>query len=98
MIMTFKDLIFYTRETGFGTIGARHEFKNGYSISVIAGPGTYSSPTKAFESPADYEKFEVAIFSRPGEFITDRLFDCGDVAGWITRDQINEVISKIEKL
>lgn len=40
--MTFKELEFYPRKVVSGG-HARYTFPNGYGISVINGPGTYSS-------------------------------------------------------
>lgn len=40
--MTFKELEFYPHEVLSGE-HARYTFPNGYGISVINGPGTYSS-------------------------------------------------------
>ena len=49
----------------------------------------YSLPRDAGNSPDDFDKFEVAVIDQDGKFI-------GDVEGWQSRDDIDELIKKHE--
>lgn len=44
--------------------------------------------------------YEVAIMSKEGDFITHRFFPehTDDVIGWLTFDNVAEVIEEVEKL
>lgn len=39
---------------------------NGIELSIVAGPGMYSLPRDAGNSPDDFDKFEVAVFDDGG--------------------------------
>jgi hypothetical protein len=42
----------------------------------------------------------VAIFDSDGDFVTEKFIDDseeGGVAGWVTRETINQVINKLSK-
>ena len=93
----FKDLVFKKREFG-GGIAAKAEFKNGFTISVIAGTGKYSSPRKDKDSPDDFISFEVAVFDPQGNWATKEFFPDhhDDVIGWQDRGQINALMLLIQ--
>lgn len=93
---TFKDLIFHPNRTG--GINSRMDFDNGFSISVIAGGIAYSSPREDNSDSDFFDKFEVAIFDKGGEFVTsDFALDLDDdVLGWQTRGQINALMLLVQ--
>lgn len=95
--MTFDDLKFEKRP--FGGIMATHVFDNGVKLSVVAGEIAYSNPREDFDTPEEYQSFEVAIMDSSGEFITKDFFpeEYDDVVGWQDIDEINEIIQIVEK-
>ena len=97
-MLVFKDLVFKKREFGDG-IAAKEEFKNGFTISVIAGDLAYSTPREDLNSPDDFVSFEVAVFGPPnGDFVTkDFVPDHhDDVLGWQDRGQINALMLLVQ--
>ncbi len=93
--ITFKDLPFLVQY--FGGINAVYEFKNGWKISVSAGEFPYSYPRENFGNPEGYTSFEVAVIDNNDDFATKRVSDDDDdVLGWMSRDEINELIQVIE--
>ena len=92
----FKDLVFKKRHSG--GIGAKVDFDNGFSISVIAGKFAYSTPREDKDSPDDFSSFEIAVFGPNGDFVT-KDFVLGldnDVLGWQNRGQINALMLLIQ--
>ena len=69
-----------------GAIQGKLTLRNGIMFSVVAGPTLYSLPKDKGDSPDDFDKFEVAIFDKDGEFMDD------DVLGWQSRSDINKLI------
>jgi len=73
-------------------------FKNGYALSIIIGPGTYSSDHMETESTVNHktsegvqsENAEIAIWGPDGNFHRVEGQD-DDVIGWVSVDQIAEV-------
>lgn len=96
---TFKDLVF---KPGFHFgkgVSALFEFDNGCFISVQASKQHYCSPREDLDSPEDYESFEIGIWDELGVWKT-REFIPGlneDVAPFMSREQIDEVMEKIQK-
>ena len=92
----FKDLVFGDRFGG--GIGARMDFDNGFSISVVAGRMAYSTPREEKDSPDDFSTFEVAVFAPNGDWATkDFVPDLDDdVLGWQERGQINALMLLIQ--
>jgi len=93
---TFNDIKFKDHPVGYGILGTLKV--NGFTVSVIAGPGFYSFPKQDFKSPDKYEAFEVAVWDQDGTYITDKFFDDdhdNDVRGWLSRDDINHLILKL---
>lgn len=94
-------------KTRFG--GFKITFENGYTISVVNGFGSYSENrfnTKLYEKMNNNNiKFfnicqtkdcEVAILYN-NEFCTDRFIETdSDVKGWITADELADLIIKIK--
>jgi len=96
VMKVFKDLVFKNKLGG--GIGARMDFDNGFSISVIAGKMAYSTPREDKDSPDDFASFEVAVFGPDGDF-NRKFFPEGhldDVLGWQDRGQINALMLLIQ--
>jgi hypothetical protein len=84
--MTFDDLQFNDRD-GFGK-QATVSFPNGYGASVIGGErGLYGDGVTSFELAVLHH--DALCYSTP---ITN------DVLGWQTREQITELLQRIEAL
>lgn len=97
MSKTFRNLKFRPKKYDKRCIGASMELKPGVFISVVAGPGMYSSPgglsldrEKCDDYPDsnEFTSFEVAIIDEnlPEE---EQQWD---VIGWQTRDDINKLM------
>tara|TARA_R110002096_G_scaffold373063_1_gene566589 strand:- start:213 stop:500 length:288 start_codon:yes stop_codon:yes gene_type:complete len=95
-MLIFEDLVF---EKKFGGVGVAHTFDNGITISVQAGSGNYSTPREDLTSSDQFSSFEVAIWDEDGEWITKEFFpdNNDDVIGWQSREDINNLIKKINK-
>ena len=96
-MLVFKDLVFKKREFG-GGITAKAEFKNGFTISVIAGDLAYSTPREDKDSPDDFSSFEIAVFDPQGNWATKQFISDhdDDVLGWQSRGQINALMLLIQ--
>lgn len=93
--MTFEDLTFAKDE--MGTWRCRENINN-YEVSIVAGKYVYSTPRENLSDPNDFSEYEIAIF-KDGEF-TREFFDSDhydDVMGYVTKEEINSLISKIQK-
>ena len=92
-IIQFKDLIF--KDNNF-MINAHHVFDNNWEISVSAGSGIYSTPKEDLKDPESFSSFEIAIFNQNGDFATSEVLQIDDdVAGWQSREDINNIIEMI---
>ena len=92
-IIQFKDLIF--KDNTF-MINAHHVFDNNWEISVSAGSGIYSTPKEDLKDPELFSSFEIAIFNQNGDFATSEVLQIDDdVAGWQSREDINNIIEMI---
>ena len=93
----FNDIQFGPHPIGEGIQGKL--IINGITLSVVAGPGLYSSPRANGTSPNDFDSFEIGVWDDNG-WLTSELVDTNgdDVMGWQTIDDINKVIKKIEDL
>jgi len=94
---TFDDIQFKVREN-FGQWSGTLQIGD-FLLSVVAGERLFSLP-RTFENSIDeFSKFEVAVLNPEREFVTDffvgKIDD--DVLGWQTREQINELITRIEQ-
>ncbi len=83
----FENIKWKQHRLGKGFIQGLLMLDNGIELSVVAGPGMYSLPRDAGNSPDDFDKFEVAVIDQDGKFI-------GDVEGWQSRSDINKLIEK----
>jgi len=89
----FTDIKFKKHRVIKGAIQGRLTLDNGIELSVIAGPSLYSLPGGSvfkgiLKGPEDVEKFEVAVIDKEGHFVGAD----GDVQGWQTRKQIDQLI------
>ena len=72
-------------------------FKNGYAMSIIIGPGTYSSDHMETENTVNRktsegmqsENAEIAVWGPDGEFLRIKGED-DDVVGWVSSEKIVE--------
>ena len=64
----------------------KHYQDNGWMVSVINGPHTYS----------DENSFEVGVFDPEGNL--DYQHTGGDVAGWQKDHEVQAIIDKVSKL
>ena len=94
--MTFNNLKFRPHSATIKGIAATLELNKNTYLSVVAGPGFYSSPgglggnydIKDFDDypdSNDFASFETAIIE------DDNVMD---VVGWQSRENINEIIKK----
>ena len=92
----FDDIVWVDHANGGirGTI-----LVNGCRVSLLAGSGFYSAPRENLNDPDSFEEFEVAVFAPNGNFVTQEFFPDihDDVIGWQTREEINELIERVEK-
>lgn len=85
--MKVSDLVFKKHESeGFDTI-ASHTFPNGYGASIITGKYAYSNESAPYE---------LAVLHN-NEITYDTELT-GDVLGYLTEDEVNEYLLKIEAL
>ena len=78
----FKALDFKPRRIG-GGIQATMDFPNGYTASVVRGPGTYGAPNL----------YELAVL-RDGELVYDTPIT-DDVLGWLSEAAVDETLGRI---
>ncbi len=83
----FKDLEFNTHAAGFNAKRAIMSFDNGFGVSVVLGSMFYSN---------GIDTYEVAVLDDGsltyGTYITD------DVIGYISQDEVTEVMRKVQEL
>lgn len=92
--MEFKDLEFKARD--FGGVGAQYTFDNGITISVQASQVNYSTPRENLGSPNDFSSFEIGMWDANGWVTKELVADAGDdVIGWQSREDINNLIKKV---
>tara|TARA_R110000772_G_scaffold228272_2_gene338979 strand:+ start:1177 stop:1458 length:282 start_codon:yes stop_codon:yes gene_type:complete len=93
--MEFKDLEWRSWHDG---ISSTTDFDNGFRLSIVAGSGKYCTPRTMGDSPDEFSTFEVAVFNPQGGWSTQDFIETDDmVAGWQSRENINELIKKINK-
>ena len=95
MVKEFKDLVF--KKHIHGGLGSSTKIGD-HTLSVQCGKFVYSSPREDASVTTSFSSFEVGIFDSDGDFVTEKFIDDseeGGVAGWVTRDTINQVINKL---
>ncbi len=85
--MIFENLEFESHPAGMGGTQARHDFENGYGVSVIQTPFSYTN--------GDNE-YEVAIM-KDGHITYDTKLT-EDVLGHQTVEDINNLLLEVERL
>jgi hypothetical protein len=85
----FKDLVFnpHPSDPNGDGIQARMEFDNGYGVSVICTPFSYGGRQGLYE---------MAVFHDGELTYTTVLGD--DVKGWLTEDEVTELLKQIQEL
>lgn len=85
---TFKDLLFETHPGG-GMMGvlARHDFDNGYGVTVVKGPYTYGG---------EKGLYELAVW-KDGEIHYDNPVAKGDVVGYLREEDVTDAMLVIQK-
>ena len=83
----FENLVFVDHPVMPDSIMAKYRFNNGKELSIVAGPGLYSTPggldsNEKFSNVEDVVSFEV-------------MFD-GEVEGWQSREDINNILESNE--
>ena len=95
-MMNFNDIKFGPHPNGRGIQGILKV--NGFTLSVVGGSGMYSQPREDLNSVDDFSSFEIAVFDSRWDWATQTFFpDNGDdVKGWVSRDEITELIGKLQ--
>ena len=85
---TFKDLLFETHPGGslMGEL-ARHDFDNGYGVTVVKGPYTYGG---------DKGLYELAVWKH-GKIHYDNPVAKGDVVGYLRPEDVSDAMLVIQK-
>ena len=83
---TFNDLEFNQHPIGMG-VQARMEFDNGFEVSVVKGPHTYGG---------DAGLYELAVF-KDGELHYDNPVADGDVRGYLSEEEVSNLMLEIQK-
>lgn len=99
--MKFEDLKFERQL--MGGFGSTTKI-NGYTLSVQCSSFHYCTPRLNLSSAEDYSSFEIAVIDNSkkafvtSDFIEDAYGEVpGGVQGWVTREEINKVIKRIEE-
>ena len=94
-MLVFKDLEWFNWQDG---VASSPKFDNGFELSIVAGPGKYSTPKDKSNSPDDFVSFEVAVFAPNGDWATKQFVPDhdSDVLGWQSRGQINALMLLIQ--
>tara|TARA_B100000575_G_C23132024_1_gene656844 strand:- start:79 stop:375 length:297 start_codon:yes stop_codon:yes gene_type:complete len=96
--MAFNNLKFTKHRNGSG-YQSLHKFDNGYTLSVVCGEYYYCTPKLSLPEANRYSSFEIAVLDKEDNFCTKDFVKVEDqVAGWISREKITEVMEQIEKL
>jgi len=94
----FKDISWKLHSLDKKSIQGTIEFDDGVELSVIAGAKFYSSKIgDATPHPDKFASFEVAVLDKGGKFVTQKFTnEDNEVIGWQSREDIDNIISKIE--
>lgn len=83
----FENLVFVDHPVMPNSIMAKYRFNNGKQLSIVAGPGLYSSPGGIGSNSTIKNVDEVVLF--------EVMFD-GEVEGWQNREDINKIFESNE--
>ena len=84
---TFNDLDFNPMEMGLGII-ARINFDNGYGASVVSHTFSYGGKDGLYE---------LAVLKN-GDLHYDNPVAGGDVRGYLTEEEVNDLLTQIQQL
>lgn len=84
---TFKDLNFEPHSIGNGVMTREH-FDNGYGVSVVRTEFTYGGRKGLYE---------LAVL-KDGEIHYDNPVANGDVVGYLSEDEVSELMIEVQKL
>jgi hypothetical protein len=84
----FKDLEFVEHPSHIGGVQARIQFENGYGVSVVKTNYSYGGKDGLYE---------LAVLSEDGE-ITYNTGITDDVMGYLSPEDVTDVMSKIQAL
>lgn len=88
MAYTFFDLQFENRNHGRG-VAARIRFPNGYSVSIVKGPGTYGFSENLYEAAVLHD----------GKLVYDtEATPHGDVVGWLSPGDVTVFLNRVASL
>lgn len=77
------------------------DFKNGYTLSIFNGFGSYSENHFNFEVRDKLiiktKNCEIAIMYK-NKYVTDSILHCGDVKGYVDKEELKEIIKKVKEL
>lgn len=85
---TFKDLEFNTHPNHMGGVQAIAEFDNGFGASIVQTPYTYGGKDGLYE---------LAVLNTDGHLTYDTPIT-NDVLGYLTEQDVTEVLIKIQQL
>lgn len=85
--MKVSELVFKNHPLGFDGTVASHNFPNGYGASIVTGTAFYTS---------EAAPYELAVLHNNEITYDTPLTD--DVLGYLTEDEVNEYLLKIEAL
>jgi predicted dehydrogenase len=85
---TFKDLQFNPHPNKMGGVQAIERFENGYGASVVCTPYTYGGKEGLYE---------LAVFGSDGSITYDTPIT-NDVLGYLSEQDVTEVLIKIQQL
>lgn len=85
---TFKDLKFDPHPNHMGGVQAIAKFDNGYGASVVCTPYTYGGKEGLYE---------LAVLDNDGHLTYDSPIT-NDVLGYLTQQDVTEVLIKIQQL
>jgi len=86
---TFDDLVFNPHELGGGRVQGTLDLGNDILVSVVGGPGLYGNGVTTFEVAAFYQTLNQHVpMSKNGD----------PVSGWNTKEEVTEIINRLENL
>lgn len=88
MYKTFSDLKFKDHPNGYGGVISRILFDNGYGASIIKTPSSYGG---------NEGLYELAVTDLHGQLTYDTPIT-DDVIGYLSEEEVSEVLKKIQEL
>jgi hypothetical protein len=85
---TFKDLVFKEHPNHLGGVQATIYFDNGYGASIVSTPYTYGGKEGLYE---------LAVFGKNGHITYDTPVT-NDVEGYLSEDDVTNLLEKIQQL